>query len=395
MVDLRTLGWVFLIVPFFRPAEYILGSTGVLIFRIWFFLALAVVLLIVLRESIRVEPWLFLLITSYVLVCLGSLVSPGEHNYSGLINMTVRVLGFAFLAAAALQIDQASFMRAISLVGIAYITINAASIFLFKSAGGMYHPSADSAFQTFSPNYYFFGYDTITMYSILPLLCGIGLDEINRKGRLGLWTGYAWIISFSSNCYAGTATSIVVLLVLPILFLVFSRRPAVGVTVRAAIVFLVLAVISIIVFKVYMAFGWIIQDVLGKDLTLTGRVSIWDAAIKEIIDSNLMGLGYFTDAYSYQVLGHSHAHNIILELLFEGGLLCLISYLLAILFAGRGGSYKEDGLSWSFLISVLYSYFILCLFDFYIDCAAPMLIVALIAASAKANDRLPLSLSKG
>lgn len=98
----------------------------------------------------------------------------------------------------------------------------------------------------------------------------------------------------------------------------------------------VLIFVGIHVFEVQRLFAWLIQDILGKDLTLTKRTVIWEAALPLIGKNPLTGVGYLPVAYIKPMLaGYSHTHNQVLELLLHGGAVALAIYAGAVYFASR------------------------------------------------------------
>lgn len=75
--------------------------------------------------------------------------------------------------------------------------------------------------------------------------------------------------------------------------------------------------------------SWIIKDVLGKDMTFTGRTYMWDAALRVIQQSPIWGYGFvdtdwFMKNMSSLAIG---AHNYILNTMVYGGIIALTLYL--------------------------------------------------------------------
>lgn len=68
---------------------------------------------------------------------------------------------------------------------------------------------------------------------------------------------------------------------------------------------------------------YITYNILGKDATLSMRTSNWQAVIPAIKANPVIGYGYTTAAQRQLLYGRetAHAHNIFLELLYEGGLI--------------------------------------------------------------------------
>ena len=82
-------------------------------------------------------------------------------------------------------------------------------------------------------------------------------------------------------------------------------------------------------FNIQDLFGWFIEGILGKDLSLTNRTTLWGYALEDISHSLFFGYGV-QDGLTFGLLrfsnSYSHCHNAISTLLYQGGLLSLITY---------------------------------------------------------------------
>lgn len=78
--------------------------------------------------------------------------------------------------------------------------------------------------------------------------------------------------------------------------------------------------------------SYIIEDVLGKNITLTNRTVIWDIVIGGFLESPIIGNGvrdtmnlfYISEQYTR---GYMSAHNQILQTLYESGILFFVSLI--------------------------------------------------------------------
>ena len=75
---------------------------------------------------------------------------------------------------------------------------------------------------------------------------------------------------------------------------------------------------------------YVVVKILGKDATLSMRTVNWKAVTKAIIRQPLTGYGY-TSALTRSIMygrNTAHAHNMILELLYEGGILQAVAFII-------------------------------------------------------------------
>ncbi len=116
--------------------------------------------------------------------------------------------------------------------------------------------------------------------------------------------------------------------------------------------------IYIVLLRCQDKFAFILEHLLGKSLTFTGRTPIWDRTIAEISMHPLWGYGMLSPDDAWLIVGHSHAHNMYLNVLIRGGLLAfipfIIMHLLSIFKLSKcGRNYLTDFISIIFFCMIL------------------------------------------
>lgn len=91
-------------------------------------------------------------------------------------------------------------------------------------------------------------------------------------------------------------------------------------------------VISIVFIQRYDYLTFLLQDLYSGNLTFTGRLNIWRAAIIAFLRSPIFGYGSraaTTDVVNILGVGAwaTHCHNHILQIMFEGGIVALILFI--------------------------------------------------------------------
>ena len=76
--------------------------------------------------------------------------------------------------------------------------------------------------------------------------------------------------------------------------------------------------------------------ILKRDVSFTNRTIIWDYAIKAIYNKPLIGWGRTFEETRRIVLRGTSAHNQFLNILFEGGFVLLLFFIIWILFMSKG-----------------------------------------------------------
>ncbi len=92
--------------------------------------------------------------------------------------------------------------------------------------------------------------------------------------------------------------------------------------------------ISVIILRLQSYFSFIIENILHKSISFTGRTSIWDIAIELIKHSPLIGYGVYEGHGLIFIRNqYYYAHNAILEVMLQGGIIALFFFILMFVFS--------------------------------------------------------------
>ena len=111
----------------------------------------------------------------------------------------------------------------------------------------------------------------------------------------------------------------------------------------------------------------VIQDVLHKDITFSGRTYIWESCIKMISFHPIIGYGNFDSGWIIKWNGiMRNAHNLFFDIMIQGGIVLLIGYLLFLLTVFITASDKKNKKS-QLLLVLLFCLFVVMLCESFID----------------------------
>ncbi len=89
------------------------------------------------------------------------------------------------------------------------------------------------------------------------------------------------------------------------------------------------------------SFSWLIQNVLHKSATISGRTEIWELAIEKIKEKPIFGHGMYNNG-NFVYWGYTggekslwQAHNQWLQLLFDGGIVTTVIFIALIIVSGN------------------------------------------------------------
>ena len=105
-----------------------------------------------------------------------------------------------------------------------------------------------------------------------------------------------------------------------------SKMKLTNVTLFAAYFFVLLVIVVMNSGEGIRAF---VANFFGKSGTLTGRTTIWSLALRSVLERPI--LGYGNDDVIYMSGNYWYAHNGVLDLLIQGGIILLVVYVLIII----------------------------------------------------------------
>ncbi|PWJ51560.1 O-antigen ligase [Faecalicatena contorta] len=187
------------------------------------------------------------------------------------------------------------------------------------------------------------GYKNIFVIQIIPALTILFLSYIEKKEKID-WKVYLLIVvSLLSMIASFSTTGLICILVfiIGVILITMNKFPKwLGIT-NSFVVYMILN-IFLIDGTLLEKLGNIITGVLQKSLTLTGRTAIWKSAIKQISKHWLFGGGRInSDAFA---LGFriTHAHNLLLNFLLLGGIICIALLIIAFVYIDRKRKKCQD-----------------------------------------------------
>lgn len=218
-------------------------------------------------------------------------------------------------------------------------------------------------------NYYFLGQDNGTIYYVLPAVVFASLYSIESKKKISLMVyvfcglilfSYLWIMSGN-----GIVTSLLLLVVLFIANTRLNSKILKKVGINKILITSIILFVCIAIARTNNPIMSFITNILGKDMTFTGRTAIWDTVLGHIRNKPILGYGFQTNSLKYSMIPLGKAHNAYLQVLYNGGFLSLILFyaIIKVSFGKNSVAYqKQKSILLLYVIVILVSYN----FDFYI-----------------------------
>lgn len=325
---LKRLFWIVLTIPYFKPALLgVLEGTELLetAFDLWRMAAAGVVVLLYLCEMIRQRrrpSGVLLWLCGYLAFVALSTVLHGK-NYWAILNHVVTIVSFCMLLELSLRRSPMVTMDMLFYP----LTVLILANFLLECV----YPGGVCTGGTYNYSYNFLGIDNLLAPLLIPYMFLTALRSTMLHGDLD-WVSYCMLgVSALSLLLVWSATGLMGLAVALVFLLFFYQRRWQtlfnGATAMLSGVGLFFAVV---LYRLQDVFAFLIEGVLHKGLSFTGRTEIWDTAIDNILRSPALGYGLAQSGKVYRLRKHKyyHAHNVFLEVLMEGGFCALLCFLM-------------------------------------------------------------------
>lgn len=171
----------------------------------------------------------------------------------------------------------------------------------------------------------FFGYRNVTFRAAIPAFaCSLVLDALGgKRGSIRTATVYVLCVFELAVAYSATAMCAFALMGMLWVVLRFDRKGRILNAVTYAGGYCALF-LGFVVMRVQNMLGFIIEPVLQRSVTFTGRTEIWDGAFQYISSGSHFLTGYGT-GYMRSLLSaaggiQKHAHNDLLHAFLLGGI---------------------------------------------------------------------------
>lgn len=311
----------FMLLVFVMPAYFLRIPIALNIYRYLGFACTLILFLFVIKSK-KISPPFLWIYGFYGVSFLTTLINKGElwlffcENYAS--------FSLCILFALMLENNPKILFKATKVFDV-YVYINLLTMLIFPK--GMYIVTNEP--------HWFLGYKNILSRIMLPIICLALIRAYYFFGKLKINTIILIVCAVLTVILADSATALVGFAVFALFLFLFHNKkkklPKIF-TLFTGLIVTVAAFFALMFFNLQKYFSFIIESLLGKDLTLTNRLAVWNMALDKIIHKPFFGYGYLTGNQYVDMFGrdsYTHPHNYFLYIFMTGGIL-----LAVILFAG-------------------------------------------------------------
>lgn len=374
LLDNRLLGPV-LMALFFMPQEYAIGTTA---FKVWQYAQMIVFLItlatiVVKREtSIR---WLFFCGFYLCFYLISSSINGAFAVLNSNIYECARGIAFINLCELYYQRSPKELLRTIAIGGGLMCLLHVLSV-----AGVLLHvipkfsPSPLGNYKMAGINYFFLTYDNESIFFLLPVVVALLLFGWGYS-RKSLIAGICLlVVTVTEFIILNTVTGLASMLILVIgMIVALMVKKRTGTRARlsyraiyTALIIIAFVICALVVFGVSSGALARVAISMGKDGTFSGRSEIWSRAFNSVLSHPLVGRGREGFEITTEIIGQTHVHNILLELLYTGGVLTLALYVGGVMAcAASTENNNPDTVAFIFTLGAIAAFFVAAYMDWY------------------------------
>lgn len=189
---------------------------------------------------------------------------------------------------------------------------------------------------------YFLGGENQIGYSLMPgFFVALMNQRVNQqRWKLWLYSALFWIttiFNFSAGSMMG-ALVILVYFLIPVIRRAFEKWHL-GVFAAMVAFFCVVLVYMSDVLVSIPPLRYVVQEVLGKNLTFSGRTDIWDVVKQALVENPIWGYGVQETGRVFKItvwreIRYVSAHNQYLQYWYEGGVFTVVALAAVLLLSG-------------------------------------------------------------
>ncbi len=326
MLKIKNFSFIYFIIllSFFRTDYFTRFVSVSMIFNLLRILSYSFIVIIIFKERKISKTFLKLILFSLTIIVPTFLYN---GNIGTALNYFISLLCLAYLID--LNKKNIKFLNTLLICFELLIYANFFSMILFPK--GLY--STGTIYTGIASQNWILGFKNVMISYFLPAyIVGHIYNSLKKsKIRIKLLN----IIIFLSCIISGSSTSIVGMSVIVILnYLPFIKNNTKLFNLRNYFWVSIILFFIIVIFRFQNAFGFIIVDILHKDLTFTNRTFLWDITLEQILKKPFIGYGWENIDVRHTMYNSQTvitAHNQILEYLYMGGIISILVYVYIIL----------------------------------------------------------------
>jgi len=362
----------FIIIPYIKPYNISLNVTLDTFFKIWKVIATLILIFMFIFKKNNISKRVLLGILFGGI--WGISIYLNCNNLGNRLQELLSIIGIIILADIIVLSDNNSkeFFSVLYNISTIYILLHLVTVLIQRPLFGT--PVNDY-------DIYFLGGDNHSAFILIPLCGFLYANDFKIYNKIRLKTLFLSLCGWFCLIYNFTVAGMIAYGIFLVLIWVNKNSVLNKImTIKGIVFILIIFLVGVIFFDIQNRLVNLLQ-ILGKS-GLSSREIIWKDAFNVFINNFLIGIGTLTTQQinSYILYGAGHAHNIILELLMDTGIIGTTIFCLWIK-ENLSNATKNMPKETLCLVKCLVAYLCCALFDFYIGLIYFYLLVVVIFIS--------------
>lgn len=317
----------FIILPFFKPPYFNSIHFLDILFDTWKVISTILIIFIYFTCN-KISKIILYICMFQIILFISTLLNKG--HYIDFFSRACSIIGLCMITEINIIINKKRFLKFLFITMSSMIFINFLTLFIFPD--GLYF-SVD--INTDTPRY-FLGMDNRFIFIYLPGTTIAFLYSLYNYNKLKFKEFLIFLIAIFTLISTWSVGAMLGMSIFIIYFILIYKNKFSSILNFYTYSLIITSIFfTIVVFRVQNYFKYFIVDILGKDLTLSGRTYIWDRTKDYILLKPIFGNGIehykLIQSHIFQV----HAHCQFLNILYQGGILGLISFLIILISFGK------------------------------------------------------------
>lgn len=322
---------------YYIPPEYALPEG---VYLAWQFslclVSLASFVLYVTKREIS-RPWIFATCAFVLYYAVSKVANASDGTWASVVFMLLRGVGFISLAGYCMKVDFRKTIEALLTASVVMCAVHYATFLLYGGVyGGMRAGYVETQFSSRPTNQHwlFLSHDNGSVFYFLPMLALLWFYILAFRRKMlpvGVMVSIASIYMYVSLWSATAMVSTIFLCFGSVLLFAINKDRTWSSAICVSAGLLGLIGCLVVVFLNVNGLFESVAVLLGKSGTANSRALIWQKAIAEFARKPLFGVGYELNETSFLRLGINHCHNIIIQILYTGGISSLSCFVAALL----------------------------------------------------------------
>lgn len=326
----KSIFYYFILIPFLKPGYFETINILDNLFNVWRFLSSAIVISMYIKNN-KVSKFVLTLLFFQFTLLLSTLINSGDivrwAMYTGMHLSIAMIIELSFK-----NNSNTLFLKVLYRLLSVIIVIN--FILLIMYPNGIYLVAGERG--------NFIDMDNLLAPTIISGVVFTMMYSYIVYNKLKKIPLLIIVISVLTIIYVWPATAVVALFFgLTLTFItIFMKKGTSLLNIRTYIISYVVFFITIIFYNRQGKLSFVIENVLGKSITFSGRTIIWENyfhVMKQSFKSMFLGLGVQSSNVLYNpTFGkNTHMHNEFFNVQIEGGILAVVFFIILIIMAAN------------------------------------------------------------